>query len=61
MAQKISVRGRAVDPDPHSFSLLDPDPHAIGGSGSRRGKFEGENRKNPRKKEENCNFIININ
>ena len=32
-------RIRAVDPDPHSFSLLDPDPHSICGSGSMRGKF----------------------
>ena len=31
---------RAMDPDPHSFSLLNPDPHSICGSGSRRGKFE---------------------
>ena len=28
------------------------------GCGSRRGKFEGKNRKNARKMEENCNFII---
>ena len=28
------------------------------GSESRRGKFEGKNRKNARKMEENCNFII---
>ena len=28
--------GIAVDPDPHSFFLMDPDPHIECGSGSRR-------------------------
>ena len=41
-----AVLTRAVDPDPHSFSLLDPDPHSI--CGSRRENFE-EKQKNARK------------
>ena len=37
------VSTRAVDPAPHSFSLLDPDPHSISRSVSRREKFKGKN------------------
>ena len=40
-----------MDPDKHSFSLLDPDP---GGENLR------ENQKIARKMEENCNFYCKI-
>ena len=40
---------RAVDPDPHSYYLLDTDPHSMCGSGSRGINFEGKNWKNTRK------------
>ena len=43
-ASNILSQDRALDPDPHSFS--------------RRGKFEGKNRKNARNMEDNFNFII---
>ena len=36
---------RAVDPDPHSFSLLDPDPLTHSICGSRRKKFEEKTEK----------------
>ena len=39
---------RAVDPDPHSFSLLDPGPHSICRSEFRREKFVRKNLKNGR-------------
>ena len=42
-----------VDPDPFGSAFIFPP-----GSGSRRGKFERENRKNAMKMKENCNFII---
>ena len=44
-----SIVGRAVDPDPHSFYLLEPDQHIECGSGSRRENFSNKNRKNSRK------------
>ena len=46
-----SVPDRAVDPDLHSFSLLDPDPdpHSICGSGSSRINLSTKNRKSTRK------------
>ena len=44
---------RAVDPDPHGSAFIFPPE-----SGFRRGKFEGKNRRNARKMEENCNFKI---
>ena len=40
------VQFRAVDPDPHESTFIFPP-----GSGSRRVKFEGKNRKNARKME----------
>ena len=53
---------RAVDPDQHSFSLLEPDdPHSVcGSSGTRLEKFEEKKQKKCTEIGINCNFVKKI-
>ena len=52
-----SIVGRAVDPDPHSFYLLEPDQHIECGSGSRRENFSNKKQKKFKEIAKNCKFI----